>query len=331
MRDFAGPSLSNSPRARANRPPPAERLPYVSTSSAHDHAAPQGKANCVCGGDCPRCQSGLPVQTKLAVSRPGDSYEQEADRAAEQVMRMPEPGGLLQRPPLVTLGAPPDSLQRKTDAETVTRPSFEDCPAERIALIRQHLEKAQRWVRHTVGRLENIQTNNDKPLADKKLDAALNTHFHMNTVVNKPVLIRELLRDFRDIQAGFAKTPFQCETSCKSKGAGTQGYVLFRSVGDIHLCPCWFDPEDPNDKCYIKGRPLSPDFRAQAIVHEMAHKYANKDDVKVNMSTDGGVDWVEAYEYLHEDAYELMTVHQALQNADNYAAFARDVSKVPPP
>lgn len=30
-------------------------------------------------------------QTKLAINRPGDRYEQEAERAAEQVMRMPEP------------------------------------------------------------------------------------------------------------------------------------------------------------------------------------------------------------------------------------------------
>ena len=33
----------------------------------------------------------LPLQTKLAVNEPGDMYEQEADRVAEQVMRMPEP------------------------------------------------------------------------------------------------------------------------------------------------------------------------------------------------------------------------------------------------
>jgi Domain of unknown function (DUF4157) len=33
------------------------------------------------------------IQTKLAVNRPGDIYEQEADRISEQVMRMPEPEG----------------------------------------------------------------------------------------------------------------------------------------------------------------------------------------------------------------------------------------------
>jgi hypothetical protein len=33
-----------------------------------------------------------PVQAKLTINQPGDKYEEEADRVAEQVMRMPEPG-----------------------------------------------------------------------------------------------------------------------------------------------------------------------------------------------------------------------------------------------
>ncbi|MBG1270885.1 eCIS core domain-containing protein [Nostoc sp. WHI] len=54
---------------------------------------------CACGntagssGSCAECQSkreGI-LQTKLRVSEPGDRYEQEADRVADEVMRMPEP------------------------------------------------------------------------------------------------------------------------------------------------------------------------------------------------------------------------------------------------
>src|SRR5687767_6609830 len=37
------------------------------------------------------------VQAKLSISEPGDQYEQEADRVAEQVMRMPGPVLRLQR------------------------------------------------------------------------------------------------------------------------------------------------------------------------------------------------------------------------------------------
>jgi hypothetical protein len=53
---------------------------------------------CSCGGGCPSCEkekrieSDKSVQLKLAVSAPGDPYEQEADHVAERVMRMPDPG-----------------------------------------------------------------------------------------------------------------------------------------------------------------------------------------------------------------------------------------------
>lgn len=42
---------------------------------------------CPFGGACHTC----PVQTKLTVDEPGDEYEQEADRLAEQVTAMPQP------------------------------------------------------------------------------------------------------------------------------------------------------------------------------------------------------------------------------------------------
>jgi outer membrane protein OmpA-like peptidoglycan-associated protein len=51
----------------------------------------QRKSSCPCGGGCQSCQqeSDLPpIQTKLAVSAPGDQYEQEADRVADEVVQM---------------------------------------------------------------------------------------------------------------------------------------------------------------------------------------------------------------------------------------------------
>src|SRR6185503_13721736 len=71
----------------------------VTSSMAMPHMALQHK--CDCGGSagltgkCSDCQShwmaGKPLQTKLHINEPGDAYEQEADRVAEQVMRMAEP------------------------------------------------------------------------------------------------------------------------------------------------------------------------------------------------------------------------------------------------
>lgn len=47
------------------------------------------QAICPCDGGCPRCTSA--IQPELAIGQPCDKYEQEADRIADEVMRMPEP------------------------------------------------------------------------------------------------------------------------------------------------------------------------------------------------------------------------------------------------
>ena len=47
-------------------------------------------------GTCEECEKkkliGMSAQAKLRINEPGDEYEQEADRVAEQVMRMPIDG-----------------------------------------------------------------------------------------------------------------------------------------------------------------------------------------------------------------------------------------------
>nr|MDJ0870758.1 DUF4157 domain-containing protein [Gammaproteobacteria bacterium] len=54
---------------------------------------------CHCGGRCASCQADASrlehspyLQAKLRVGAPDDRYEREADRIADQVMHMPEPG-----------------------------------------------------------------------------------------------------------------------------------------------------------------------------------------------------------------------------------------------
>ena len=64
--------------------------PGVNVASHNSHAMAYN-GGCACGGGCPSCESKLPILTKLAVSQPGDAYEQEADSLADQVMRMAEP------------------------------------------------------------------------------------------------------------------------------------------------------------------------------------------------------------------------------------------------
>lgn len=52
------------------------------------NATVQTKALCPCDGGCPRCRA---IQPKLTIGKPNDKYEQEADRVADQVMKMPDP------------------------------------------------------------------------------------------------------------------------------------------------------------------------------------------------------------------------------------------------
>src|SRR5258707_318 len=49
----------------------------------------QRKPACACGDTCPRCAGEAPLHAKLAVSRPDDEFEREADRVADAVLRMP--------------------------------------------------------------------------------------------------------------------------------------------------------------------------------------------------------------------------------------------------
>ena len=82
--------------------------PSVSAAAARSGSARASvlQRKCACGGapgpagDCVDCrrrrrldreERGRPLQAKLRVNQPGDRYEQEADRVAEQVMRMPLP------------------------------------------------------------------------------------------------------------------------------------------------------------------------------------------------------------------------------------------------
>jgi hypothetical protein len=76
----------------------------------------QLKANCACGGGCPRCNDeDLGIQTKLVVGEAGDTYEQEADQVADLVMRMPDSsaprtdGASVHDEEAFTVGALPDS------------------------------------------------------------------------------------------------------------------------------------------------------------------------------------------------------------------------------
>ena len=84
--------IAQSRHRNASRPQTIRRGPAAAQRQAPigQHLLQRKEGQCACGGGCPRCQNTQPIQTKLAVSQPGDALEQEADQIADQVLRMPQ-------------------------------------------------------------------------------------------------------------------------------------------------------------------------------------------------------------------------------------------------
>ncbi len=73
------------------------------------------------------------LQRKLTINRPGDIYEQEADRVADSVMRMPDPAAASQR---VTSVGPAVGLQRCSCGQSSSGGQCEECKSKVMALQR---------------------------------------------------------------------------------------------------------------------------------------------------------------------------------------------------
>ncbi len=121
----------------------------VSTFASSNHRL---QRKCACGGaagpsgECEECnkKKRLDLQTKLKVNEPGDIYEQEADRIADQVMAMPESPVVSGTPPLI------QRFSGQSNGQTNPAPASVDealvssgTPLD--PALRQHME--QRFVR----------------------------------------------------------------------------------------------------------------------------------------------------------------------------------------
>src|SRR5258708_35875372 len=73
------------------------------------------------------------LQRKLTINRPGDIYEQEADRVADSVMRMPDPAAASQR---VTSVGPAVGLQRSSCGQSSSGGQSQERKCKALALQR---------------------------------------------------------------------------------------------------------------------------------------------------------------------------------------------------
>ena len=82
-------------RAEITRHAPAAPVAARKVSAKLSTTSLARQVDCACGGICPRCtvapSRSLLVQPRLRFGAPNDKCEQEADRVADRVMRMPEP------------------------------------------------------------------------------------------------------------------------------------------------------------------------------------------------------------------------------------------------
>jgi hypothetical protein len=112
------------------------RLGHFPRRPAGGLPALQRYAPCACGGECPRCRGEAAIQPKLAVGELGDVFEQEADRIADQVMRMPDPGSRIASGPGPSA---PATVIGQTAAPRVQRQTAQEADVNvlRAALLEQ--------------------------------------------------------------------------------------------------------------------------------------------------------------------------------------------------
>ena len=123
MRTLAIKQLNHAPAKHKKKGDRVRSRPVSPLSTG----MPLLQRQCACGGGCPRCQEKLGIKTQLKISEPGDKYEQEADRIADEVMRMPD-----------------TSIQRQdNDSISQTKRDYEPCaeltdPKDFSILIANH-------------------------------------------------------------------------------------------------------------------------------------------------------------------------------------------------
>jgi hypothetical protein len=181
-----------------------------------------------------------------------------------------------------------------------------DCPQEWKEKLLADARTAQAWVNGAVALLGKAS----EPGAPAGLATQLQRHFKIDQAAlakKDPAASRALQTVngvFSSIQSAFGgKLPFECDAgaqgSDKSNTVATtpslDPFGLIRFPYGIRFFRVYFD--------------LPDDERAATVVHEMAHKYANRGE--------------QAYMKLEFNKYVRLSTDDALDNADSYAQFAR--------
>src|SRR5665647_2463268 len=108
----------------------AEKSSHTTSTAEHQKSSQPFFAKAG-GGDffAPVSHAGTPsVQTKLTVNKPGDKFEQEADKMADKVMRMPAPTTPEKEEKIQRATLPEEKVQKKEE-EKLQRKNGDGTPA----------------------------------------------------------------------------------------------------------------------------------------------------------------------------------------------------------
>jgi peptidoglycan hydrolase-like protein with peptidoglycan-binding domain len=137
-----------------------QKRKITQTTAAHDSQLTQADLQSLQAPSVLTDLTQIPIQAKLRVGQPNDQYEQEADRVAEQVMRMPEPG--LQRQSELP-EEDEDTLQTKPLASQITPLTQLQTVGEAAAQRAQSHDSIQRQV-------EPPEEDEEKPIQAKRTE-----------------------------------------------------------------------------------------------------------------------------------------------------------------
>jgi Domain of unknown function (DUF4157) len=282
--------------------------PQTVRSQVQPQAGRSLQRKCACGGtpgptgECEECRKKREVghtqhitQTKLAIGNPGDTYEQEADRVADAVLRIAIPkmgsekkthfgplvqrqvseGGLMQAPPIVgeVLQSPGQPLEPAT--RTFMEPRFGyDFSRVQVHTDTRAAESARavNARAYTVGRDIVFGSGQYAPETSRgrQLLAHELIHVVQQNIVDNPVSNTWQITNQnspQELEAG--RLSHQAESGEARIAARNGGAVVARAVDELEDEPRLLEPRE-EDPC--AGYERDPQSMAWSIVRELVVK-----------------------------------------------------------
>jgi hypothetical protein len=236
-------------------------------------------------------QRDAPRSGDITLEESRSDREREADDFASRVDRGETVG---------TPAAAPVTLARE---DKPPAPSTEDCSRDQARMLKNHLDDARAWVNDAAPKVDayayvyanpRVTAVPASPSTMTIVRDTLRDNFHTSTADG----VLSIKDGFLELRSALNRSlTFECEDEgCDDQAYVRGAFAAIRRLGDIHVCPPWFNCRD-----YYR--------RVTTIIHERAHQYPG--------ATDNAYEW--------QGSYATMSLSDAVDNADSYAVAARQI------